>query len=164
MSRFHLEDIMNNDHSCYVYSVIIWWINIAAIVVSYFFVNADVLIIPLFLVIFIEYGNCITKCNERGGLLICGFFKGAPKLIKAAAILSFFYTFINFLANVYILREGSPNFENGMYYLWDHKFIREITRQEYRNFKIAQNRLGIGHILTFSAIPMVFFSQFRNKE
>lgn len=78
--------------------------------------------------------------------------------------MSFLYTIFNFLANVYILRDGSVKFENGMYYLWDHRFVREITREEYRNLKIAETRLFIGHVLAFSAIPMVFFFRFRDKK
>ena len=51
-------------------------------------------------------------------------------------VLSLIYTLGNSLLSILILWKGGPEIENGVYCLWNHGFIREITKEEYDYLRI----------------------------
>ena len=52
------------------------------------------------------------------------------RLARLAAVVSIVMAAL-FLLGMFLLREGGPMIRDGAYVLWDHRVIREITREEY---------------------------------
>lgn len=57
-----------------------------------------------------------------------------------------------------LLGEDGPHIENGVYCLWNHGFIREITAAEYEALLKVEARMFFGHMLAFTGMPVAFFS------
>lgn len=66
-----------------------------------------------------------------------------PKLKWIARIAVVFAVILFLLAAVgaFLLREGGPQIHDGVYVLWDHRVIREITREEY--LRLSMIRRGV---------------------
>ena len=146
----------------YEYSCLIWCVNIVLIILSYF-INGLIYLAPLFFIaVLISYGGMIhmEKWKEHFGL--DRIFKYSTTCSKTIALMSIIYAFLNGFICGISLFDGSPHIDNGVYCLWNHGFIREITKEEYDALMIVEGRLFIGYYLVFSAIPIVYFSARKN--
>ena len=78
----------------------------------------------------------------------------APKAFRWLERISYFYTAVNFAVCAFILRDGGPMIDNGVYCLWDHGFVRELTLEEYQYYLLVDARFFCGHLVLFAAAPM----------
>jgi hypothetical protein len=117
----------------------------------------------LIVAIMIEWALMFYLCSKNGmdHSLIPN---ETPKVFVILGVASFIYTLGNNLISILLLWEGGPEIENGVYCLWNHGFIREITKEEYDYLSLVETRFATGHTLTFSAAPMLIFSAIRERK
>jgi len=139
------------------YACLLWFVNVVIVILSYFVSSVRYAALLLYPAVFIAFGSMIILGHKEG----IGFeqvLKNSAAWSKAIAFTSVIYTFVNFFICMFLLREGGPHIDNGVYCLWNHSFIREITKDEYEALLLVEGRMSVGHLLAFSAIPVVFFS------
>lgn len=145
------------------YSCLLWTINMILIVLSYFVTGivyaAPFLMIAIFIAFFMMI---VTARKEHTDLK--HILKTSAGWTKIIAFVSIAYTLVNFAVCMILLREGGPHIDNGVYCLWNHGFIREITKHEYDSLMRVRGRLSTGHMLIFAALPIVFFSSQKQKN
>jgi len=84
--------------------------------------------------------------------------KTIPNYAILIAICSFLYAFINFSIFLTLMEGGSPEENNGIYYLHNHgQKIRDLTFSEYQRFLAYEVRGFSGHWIIFSLIPTIFY-------
>ena len=89
----------------------------------------------------------------------------APKVFRWLERISYFYTAVNFAICAFILRDGGPMIDNGVYCLWNHGFVRELTLEEYQYYLLVDARFFWGHLVLFAAAPMeAFAARYRQKK
>lgn len=143
------------------YSHLVWCVNAVLIILSYFVNGLAYASVFLFIAAGISFGAMIIlEKKENFGL--DRILKYSTTRSKVIALMSIIYTFVNFFICMIPLLEGGPHIDNGVYCLWNHGFIREITKEEYDALMIVEGRLFTGHFLVFSALPLVFFSARKN--
>ena len=138
------------------YSYLIYFLNIIFVVLSYF-VGIKEYAFFLFLAVFASFFAMIIW-ERKEKIAYEELWRNCTKWSKAIAFVSFAYGFINFFLCIYFLREGGPYVDQGVYCIWNHGFIREITKEEYERLLLVEGRMITGHMLIFSAFPMLFFS------
>ena len=148
----------------FIFSLIIWCVNIVLILLSYLIYQVIIFMPVIFVVTIIPFGYFAIKMRRKQAFEWNPFLYNIPRAIKIAVALSIAYTAINFAFNFYLLREGGPQIIDGVYCLWNHEFIREITKEEYTKLQYAEARLFTGQLLIFSAIPMAYFSSSLDSE
>lgn len=146
-----------------IISCLIWSVNVVCAVLSYWIPQMLGVSIMLFAPVMIEWALMIYlgRKNSIGSSIIQ---YDTPKVFAILGILSFTYTMCNAIISFVILREGGPEIENGIYCLWNHGFVREITKEEYDYLSLAESRFATGHLLIFSAAPMLVFSTIRERK
>ena len=144
-------------------SCLIWAANVACTVLSYWIPQMLDASFVLFIAISIEWVLMFYLCHKNGmdNSLIK---EETPKFFVILGVLSLIYTVGNTATSFLILSEGGPHIENGVYCLWNHGFIREITREEYESLLLVESRFFSGLILAFSAAPMMIFSAIRERK
>lgn len=139
------------------FPLVVWLVNVLAVVLSYF-LNMMWAGPLLFLAMFVVWPPTVVrirKWTHEGEPL---FQKKPPAWVIAAAVISVIYTFVNFIVCLTQLWEGGPVLEDGVYCLWNHGFIREISFEEYTRLQLVEGRLFVGHMLAFSGLSMFFLS------
>ena len=71
-------------------------------------------------------------------------------LSSALGILSF----VIFAICMFLLREGGPSIKDGVFCLWNHGFIREITVEEYLRLKIFERALLGANLACLSSLHL----------
>ena len=143
-----------------VISCLVWATNLVCTVLSYWMPQMLDASFVLSAAAMIEWVLMFYLCSKNGmdNSLIPD---ETPKLFVILGVISFIYTLGNSLISILILWEGGPEIENGVYCLWNHGFIREITKEEYDYLSLVEARFTTGHILAFSAAPLLVFSAIR---
>ena len=81
-----------------------------------------------------------------------------PTPVLILGIILLIYVPINFILFIDRMWEGSPNEDNGIYYLSDHgRYVRELTKEEYFQYQAYEVRGFSGHWMVLSFIPLVYF-------
>jgi hypothetical protein len=146
------------NHRFFIFSWIIWSVNIVLILLSYLSHEVILFMPILFVITLIPFGYFAIKMRRKQFFDWNSFLYKISKPMKVAVVLSIAYTAINLVINFYLLREGGPQIVDGVYCIWNHGLIREITEAEYIKLQYAEARLFTGQLLVFSAIPMAYFS------
>lgn len=137
-----------------------WLVNLALVLVSWFCSVPIWLYAVLFVWIFIAFLSLAAQKCSLGDLL-----GNAPPLLRILAWVSAGYTGINFLISGYLLRNGGPRINEGVYCLWDHGFIREITKAEYDVLILIENRFWFGQTLLFTGLMMAaLYGAYHRKQ
>ena len=143
-----------------VISVLIWVLSVAAAIWAYWNELAlglsGLLILPVvvefILMLVMDFRN---RHNELE----------APTFFRWLERISNFYTGVNFALCAVILRDGGPMIEDGVYCLWNHGFVRELTLEEYQYDLLVEARVFCGHLVLFAAAPMkMFAARYFNKK
>ena len=146
----------------YQYSCIVWCVNVVLVILSYFVSGLVYIAVFFFIAVFISFGAMISLEKKEENFGLDRIFKYSTTWSKIIAFLSIVYTVVSFFICIAILCNGAPHIHNGVYCLWNGTFIREIAKEEYNALVIVEGRLLTGHALTFSAIPVVYFSARKN--
>ena len=146
----------------YEYSCLIWCINVVLSVLYYFVSGLVNTAVFLFIAVSISFGAMIHLGKRKENFGLDRIFKYSTTWSKVIALISIIYTVVSFCICMTVLSGGGPHIHNGVYCLWNHGFIREITKEEYDALLIVEGRLFTGHLLTFSALPIVYFSARKN--
>ena len=128
----------------HILAVIFWALNLLFALLSYLY---PIPVFPACLVFFvwILIGFGTAGWNEHTEL-------NAPKWAGRAAKISTAYTGINFFVCMFLLREGGPGIQDGIYCIENHgDFIREINYEEYMHLMRVESRFFYGHLLVFTA-------------
>lgn len=146
-----------------IISCLLWATNITLAILSYWspeMIDLTFALIPAVILEFIIMLYLGSK-NGMGNSLI---HDETPNLFIVLGVLTLIYVVLNGVINMIILRGGGPEIVDGTYCLWNHGFIREITEEEYNKLSLAESRFFTGHLLAFSAAPMLFFSTLRERK
>lgn len=137
------------------FPLVVWLVNVLAVVLSYFLSMMWAWAF-LVLAVFVVWPPTVVRVRKwtREGEPL--FRKKPPAWVIGAAAVSVAYTFVNFIVCLTQLREGGPMLVDGVYCLWNHGFIREISFEEYTRLQLIEGRLFVGHLLTFTGLPMLF--------
>lgn len=79
-----------------------------------------------------------TPFRNMNGKLSRRWVHPALKRLARASLITFVLMVILFITGFVLLREGEPEIRDGVYVLWDHRVIREITQAEYFRLCIIQ--------------------------
>lgn len=101
-------------------------------------------------VVLITFAAMIWMCRKE--LKFDDIFAKGNGWANTIAVLCFLFACGNAFFCFLQLHEGGPDIYNGVYCLWNHGFVREITREEYIKLNLAEGRLFSGHIMAFAAI------------
>lgn len=134
-------------------SLAVWLVNVLVAVLSYF-TNMLWAALPLFIVAMAEWAPAVIRAREHTRERKPPFRKKPPAWVLAAAVVSVLYTFINYIICAVRLGEGGPMEVDGVYCLWNHGFIREISYAEYTRLQGIEGRMFTGHLLAFTGIAM----------
>lgn len=154
---------MRGKNGWYWYGCCVWFINVIFAVAAYFVHGIRDVCPILFIFVFICFGSYVVQRNrdhaESGELvLLVDALSGCPGWCRTAMAVSVLYGFANLFVCLYFLREGGPHIADGVYCLWEHGFVREITREEYDSLVLVQGRMFTGIMLPLSAIPLTFWA------
>ena len=73
------------------------------------------------------------------------------RLARLAAVVSIVMAVLAGLG-MFLLREGGPRIQDGAYVLWNHRVIREITREEYLRLSIVERGMFCSVLSALSGI------------
>ena len=147
----------------YQYACLLWCINIVLVILSYFIVGLVYSVIILFPAVFIALG-AMSWLSKKEKIGFSQVMARSAAWVKIIALTSILYSLVNFFVCLVLLSEGGPHIDNGVYCVWNHGFVREITRPEYEALLKIEGRMFVGHILAFTALPVVFFSARKNSN
>jgi hypothetical protein len=86
-------------------------------------------------------------------------FEYAPKWMRLLMGVAFIYAIVNFVIFIFLMSSGSPYRENGRFVLKDHgKLVRQITEQEYHQYKAYEVRGFSGHWMLFYAAALTMLA------
>lgn len=145
----------------YGYARGVWLANLIMIVLSYFIPETVFMVAIMFIAIIVGFGSAFVLSAREGTDVGDALAESAVWCWIAAGI-AVVYVIINVIGCASVLREGGPYMENGRYYLYNHRIVREITKSEYRTLQIAQGRLYSGCLLVFSTLSLMFHSGRKN--
>lgn len=95
-------------------------------------------------------------------------FAYAPKWMRWLTSAAFAYALINFAVFIFLVHTGSPSYEGGRYILQNHgKFVRQISEQEYHQYRAYEVRGFSGHWMLFYAAAMTMLAsgiRYRNMS
>ncbi len=80
----------------------------------------------------------------------------ALKKLSAAAIVTLILAFVLAAVCMFRLAEGGPEIKDGVYCLWNHGFVREITREEYLRLRATERSLFCAGIAGLSSFYLLF--------
>ena len=139
------------------YSLLVWLVNAALALVSYVWSPPGGALALMFPAVFVSFAM-MTRFARKDGIGLAEVWGNSAAWARGIAIGSILYTAVNFPVCMILLGEGGPHIENGVYCLWNHGFIREITAAEYEALLKVEARMFLGHMLAFTGMPMAFFS------
>ena len=139
------------------YSFLVWLVNAVLALLSYVWSPPDGMLVALFPVLFFSLGM-MSHFVRKDGIGLAQTWENSATWAKGIAVASILYTAVNFTVCMTLLGEGGPHIENGVYCLWNHGFIREITATEYKALRMVESRMFFGHLLAFSGMSVAFFS------
>ena len=145
------------------YCWLIWIINVVLAILSYFIAGISIGAVLMFPAVFVAFAMML-KYSSGQNIELTEVFKYSPSWAKAIAGLSSLYTIVNFIICMVLLVDGSAHIENGVYCLWNHGFVREITKQEYYALLKVEGRQLMGHTLAFTGIALAFFAAHRKMD
>lgn len=95
--------------------------------------------------------------------------RSASPLCKKISACCLVYAVFRFALGMYLLRDGGPHIHEGIYCLWDHGFVREITESEYKSLLRTEGQMFTGNFLIFATLAMWYFAgreklNFRNIQ
>jgi hypothetical protein len=86
-------------------------------------------------------------------------FQFAPRWMQLLTGVAFVYALVNFAVFIFLISSGSPYKENGQYVLKDHgKLVRQITEQEYHQYRAYEVRGFSGHWMIFYLAAMTMLA------
>lgn len=140
----------------FYYSWAVWGLAVLAAVAVNFtgmqpgFALVLVLIIPeWFALIHIANREKLTQYEIK---------QACPQWCKRVVLGCFAYGILNFLLGMFQLRQGGPHIHEGVYCIWNHGFIREISQKEYMSLLRTEGRMFTGNFLIFSSVAMAYFT------
>lgn len=139
-----------------IVACLIWACNVGCTVLSYWLPQMLDASFVLLVLIMIEW-VLMFSLSRKTGMDTSLIQDETTKIFVVFGGLSLLYTLCNGIVSFIILWEGGPSIENGVYCLWNHGFIREITKEEYDYLSLVEARFSTGHMLIFTAAPMLFF-------
>ena len=139
------------------FSFLIWLVNVVFAALAYVWSPAIGAFVVLFPTVFIFF-VVMTRFSRKNSISPAQIWENSAAWTRGIAISSILYAAVNFAVCMTMLGEGGPHIENGIYCLWNHGFIREITAAEYEALRKVEARMFLGHILAFTGMPVAFFS------
>ena len=119
------------DKTLFIVLALHWALLVAAVPVFAFVSNKTVFSVywsvGFFSFLILAFTKPTRYLFNISGRVVCADLKRFSIIIRIIMIplaLMVIYCFI-------MLREGGPSIDNGIYCLWNHGFIREITQEEY---------------------------------
>ena len=140
----------------YIYSVGVWILTLASAALACF-TGMNSWYALVLLLVFPEWFMVIHTAN-RENLTKDEVISSCPKNVKKVFLCCVVYGAVNFLLGMFLLRNGGPEIHEGVYCLWDHGFIREITEAEYKSLLRTEGRMFTGNFLIFATVAMSYFS------
>ena len=140
----------------FYYSCAAWGLSLICAAAAWFMGMTNLFAFPMF-AIMPEWVALIYTGNKEG-ITQYDILHECPRVCKIITVGSILYGIICFLFGMYILREGGPHIDNGVYCLWNHGFVREITQEEYKALSKMEGAMFTGVYLVFSSISMAYFS------
>ena len=144
-------------------SCLIWIANLITIVLAHWIPDVSGLVVAMMHVIAIEFFMMIHLCNKNK-MEHSVFHKETPTIFKMLVIISLVCTGLSGIIYLALFWEGGPGIENGVYCIWNHGFIRQISEAEYLRLRYAKNCLLPCYTAAFSAAPMAVFFAIRQKK
>ena len=86
--------------------------------------------------IFVGRNEMLNPCPTLGKL---------PSILKAL----WFGSILCIGLSMFLLRDGGPSIQDGVYCLWNHGFVREITEEEYLHLCRTERFLGCSLLIGF---------------
>lgn len=171
---------MNRQNQNYIFSLVVYLVDLAAVAAAYIFPLGGALLLPLFPLVFASFALFVLELR-RGAAAGWGLkplasrARGAnekrcppgrvlrriPGGMKALVVLSVVYVLISFAVNGVILANGMPEVAGGVPLRRNHGQVTQITWAEYDRLRGAESRLFTGHLLAFAALPLGYFSGLR---
>lgn len=139
-----------------IYSLAVWFAALAAAAASCFTGMHNLYALVLFLII--PEWFAMIHIGNREKLKRDEILRQCPRGCRKAAVICFAYGIFQFMLGMYLLREGGPQIHEGVYCLWDHGFIREITEAEYKSLMRTEGRMFTGNFLIFATVAMAYFA------
>lgn len=139
------------------YSLLVWLVNAVLALVSYVWSPPGGALAIMFPAVFISFAM-MTRFARKDGIGLAEVWEKSAAWARGIAIVSILYTAVNFPVCMTILGEGGPHIENGIYCLWNHGFVREISAAEYEALLKVESRMFFGHLLAFTGSTVAFFS------
>lgn len=113
---------------------------------------------------FQAYQQAKKERRKAASGLVSIVFKGVPQWLKIMVFGSFFYAILNFFLFA-SSQDGTPALQDGQYILHNHgKFIKNITEQEYNDYKANELRGFSGHWLLFYGLAAAILFPFKKQE
>lgn len=140
----------------FYYSWAVWGLAVFAAVAVNFTGMQPGFALVLFL-IFPEWFMMIHSGN-REKLAQYKIVQACPKWCRRIFLVCVFYGIINFQLGLFLLRNGGPHIHEGVYCLWNHGFIREISHEEYLSLLRTEGRMFTGNFLIFASVAMAYFT------
>lgn len=140
----------------FVYSGSAWLLAVIAAVSSCFTGMHSAYALVLFLIM-PEWFMLIHTAN-REQLGQYEIISACPKSMKKIFLCCVVYGAVNFSLGMFLLRNGGPHIHEGVYCLWNHGFIREITEREYKSLLRTEGSMFTGNFLIFATVAMAYFA------
>jgi hypothetical protein len=140
----------------FVYSVAVWLLAVIAAVFSCFTGMHNAYVWVLFLIM--PEWFMVIHTGNRDQLSQYEIISACPQNIKRIFLCCVVYGAINFSLGMFLLRNGGPKIHEGVYCLWNHGFIREITESEYKSLLRTEGRMFTGNFLIFATVAMAYFA------
>ena len=144
----------------FYYSWIVWGMAVLSAAAVNFTGMQPGFALVLFL-IFPEWFMMIHSGN-REKLTQYEIVRACSKWCKRSFLICVVYGIFNFLLGMFLLREGGPHIHEGVYCLWNHGFIREISHEEYLSLLRTEGRMYTGNFLIFASVAMAYFTSREN--
>ena len=144
----------------YKTSIIIFILNIICVILSYFWIYSDLIIIPMFIVTLFCAGMLVVDYQpDRKADLWNIFYVGSSVSVIIITFICIVYTFANFYISIAILYHGEGIMVDGIYYLRGRGIIlNQISQSEYYKLVLAERRIISAFLLPLSAIPLAYWS------
>lgn len=140
----------------FYYSWVVWVMAVLSAVAANFTGMQSGFALVLFLIM-PEWFMLIHTAN-REKLTQYEILQSCPKSCRRICAGCLAYGILNFLLGMFLLRDGGPHIHEGVYCLWNHGFIREITEQEYMSMLKTEGRMFTGNFLIFASVAMAYFT------
>ena len=153
---------MRNARNWYLYCLLVFLVNVIAVILTYFVVGMKIAAPFLFFAVLFGFASAILL-HRKEDTHIGDAIAESNKWCLLLAAIAILYAIIVGIRCAFLLRNGSSCIENGLYYLtYRGKLIRQITAEEYRSLSLVEGRLFLSGLLPFTAFALVFHSGRKN--